>query len=86
MKLAQIVEQSDKELEQLLKTSRESLAEAMVQLRTQKVPNVKQIAGIKKTIARVQTIERQRALTAASTKISKTETTIDAKAPQKGSK
>lgn len=63
MKLKQIVEQTDKDLKQLLDTSQTDLAEAIIELKTQKTPNVKRITGLKKTIARVKTIERQRELT-----------------------
>lgn len=60
MKLADIRTKSDKELQTLLTDSRKALADAAVDIRTKQVSNVKQIAGIKKTIARTITEQKER--------------------------
>lgn len=63
MKLNQITEKSDKELQSLVVEQRQALANQVVEFRTKKVSNVKQIKAIKQTIARALTIARQRELT-----------------------
>lgn len=62
MKVADIRGKSDKELQTLLADSRKSLAEAVIEMRTTQVKNVKQIAAVKKTIARAITERREREL------------------------
>ena len=62
MKVKEIAEKNPKELTQLINDQRAKLATLVVDLRTKKVSNVKEIAAVKKTIARALTIERQRAL------------------------
>lgn len=60
MKLADITKKNEQELTQLITDLRRELAEAHVDLRTKEVKNVKQIAGIRKSLARALTIARER--------------------------
>ncbi len=60
MKLAEIVEKSDKELEQLISERRGRLADLQIEMRTKKVTNIKEIQTVKKAIAQALTIARQR--------------------------
>ncbi len=62
MKLAEITEKSNKELDALLTQQRQALASHVIEMRTKKVPNVKHTSAIKQTIARTLTIQRQREL------------------------
>ncbi len=64
MKLSKITEKSDKELETLLVEQKAKAAELVVNLRTAKVTNIKELHSVKRTIARVLTIARQRELKA----------------------
>jgi large subunit ribosomal protein L29 len=63
MKLAQIAEKTEKELMQLVSDERKHLSDLVIELRTKKVSNVKEIYSVKKTIARALTVLRQRELT-----------------------
>lgn len=62
MKTADVRQKSDAELQTLLTDSRQQLAQLAIDTRTKQGGNVKQIAAIKKTIARALTIHRQREL------------------------
>lgn len=62
MKIADITQKTDKELMTLLIDSRKKLADAKVELRTKQVSNVKEILALRKTIARVLTVQREREL------------------------
>lgn len=62
MRLAEITEKSDKELENLVLEQRQALAKHLIDMRTKKVPNIKQTAAIKRIIAQSLTIKRQREL------------------------
>ena len=63
MKLKDIVAKTDKELQDLVFDQQKKLAEVVVEMRTKQVTNVKQITGIKKTIARALTTQSERAIT-----------------------
>lgn len=63
MKVTEITQKTDKELMTLLIDSRKKLADAKVELRTKQVSNVKEILALRKTIARVLTVQRERELT-----------------------
>ena len=62
MKIADINQKTDKELVTLLIDSRKKLADAKVELRTKQISNVKEIMALRKTIARVLTVQRVREL------------------------
>lgn len=62
MKIADINQKTDKELMTLLIDSRKKLADAKVELRTKQISNVKEIMALRKTIARVLTVQREREL------------------------
>ncbi len=62
MKLAKITEKNDKELEALIADSRAKVASLVIDLRTKKVTNVKELNQVKKTLARALTVTRQREL------------------------
>ncbi len=62
MKIADIKQKTDKELATMLIDSRKKLADAKVELRTKQVSNVKEIAALRKTVARVLTVQREREL------------------------
>lgn len=62
MKIADIKQKTDKELITLLIDSRKKLADAKVELRTKQISNVKEIMALRKTIARVLTVQREREL------------------------
>lgn len=62
MKVKQIAEKNPKELEQMVVDQRNKLAGLLIDLRTKKVDNIKEISAVKKTIARALTIQRQREL------------------------
>lgn len=57
MKIAEINQKTDKELQALLDESRKKLAEARLELRTKQVSNVKQVKALRKTIAQVLTVQ-----------------------------
>lgn len=63
MKTSDIAAKSDKELTTLLKDEQVKLTKLLIESRTQKMSNVKQINAVKKTIARVKTIIREREIT-----------------------
>lgn len=60
MKIAKVVEKTDKELAQLIEDSRRELTEAAIDMRTKQIPNVKRIYGIRRTLAQALTIQRER--------------------------
>jgi ribosomal protein L29 len=62
MKLSDITKKTDAELVELLHKSREELATAIIDSRTKEVTDVKQQGRLKKTIARVMTLSRERAI------------------------
>ena len=62
MKIVDIKQKTDKELSTMLVDSRKKLADAKVELRTKQVSNVKEIAALRKTVARVLTVQREREL------------------------
>lgn len=62
MKLQDIRSKSDKELITLIAESRKQLADSWVDMKTKKISNVKKIAGIKVTIARSLTEQKEREL------------------------
>jgi large subunit ribosomal protein L29 len=68
MKLKDITQKTDKELATMLIEARKNLADAKVDMRTKQVANVKQINALKKTVARVLTIQQQRRLQGQDTK------------------
>jgi ribosomal protein L29 len=63
MKLVDITKKNEQELATVIADLRRDLAQAHVDLRTKEVKNVKQIAGIKKSLARALTIAREREIT-----------------------
>jgi ribosomal protein L29 len=65
MKIAEVVQKSDKELVTLLAEQQAKLAELRVDYRIKQVSNIKELAAVRKTIARIKTIMRERAITAA---------------------
>ncbi len=67
MKLADIAQMNDKELNELIVKQRVALAEAVIEAKTKEVRNVKTQYAIKRTIARAQTIARQREIIALET-------------------
>lgn len=62
MKLIDITKKTDQELAELVKTSRAELAQAIIDSRTKENRDVKQLARLKKTVARALTIDRERAI------------------------
>lgn len=60
MKLAEITNKNDLELAKLVDELRLQIAEAAVEVRTKEVKNVKQVTGLKKSLARALTIIRER--------------------------
>jgi ribosomal protein L29 len=67
MKLADIAQMNDKELAELIIKQQTVLAEAVIEAKTKEVRNVKTQYGIKRTIARALTIQRQREIVALET-------------------
>jgi large subunit ribosomal protein L29 len=65
MKIADISQKNDTELAILLGETRTQVAELAIETRTKQVPNVKQAHALKKTVARILTVQRQRQLEAA---------------------
>jgi ribosomal protein L29 len=64
MKLADITKKNDLELVELVTTSRQQLTTVVIDSRTKEVKNVKQIAALKRIIARALTIQREREIAA----------------------
>lgn len=62
MKHKDIAQKSDKELEMLLSENRKQLDQVRIDMRTKQLNNVKQIFALKKTIARVLTVQSERAI------------------------
>lgn len=65
MKTAEIVQKTDKELVTVLAEQQAKLAELRVDYRVKQVSNIKELAAVRKTVARIHTIMRERAITAA---------------------
>lgn len=65
MKTAEIVQKTDKELVTVLAEQQAKLAELRVDYRVKQVSNIKELAAVRKTVARIKTIMRERAITAA---------------------
>lgn len=62
MKLTDIAQKNDAELQVFVDESRGKLAQTVIDARTKEMNNVKALAGIKRSIARALTIQRQREL------------------------
>lgn len=62
IKLLEITQKSDQELDQFIAAERAALASAIIDSRTKEVKGVKILHGHKKTIARALTIARERAI------------------------
>lgn len=62
MKITDITAKTDKELVTILADTRAELAKLTLDMRTKQIPNVKQSAALKRTIARVLTVQRDREL------------------------
>jgi ribosomal protein L29 len=62
MKPTDITPKTDHELTILLTDTRKQLGQLTLEMRTKQTKNVKQIRGLKRTVARVLTIQRERAL------------------------
>ena len=60
MKLAEIMNKNDQDLAKLVSELRQQIADAAVEVRTKEVKNVKQVTGLKKSLARALTITRER--------------------------
>jgi large subunit ribosomal protein L29 len=60
MKFTELTSKTDQELTTLLADSRKSLAQLAIDFRTKQVKNVKQIFKLKRTIAQILTLQRQR--------------------------
>ena len=74
MKIAEIVQKTDKELVTILAEQQAKLAELRVDYRVKQVSNIKELAAVRKTVARIKTIMRERAITAEETAMAKEET------------
>ncbi len=59
MKVKEMRTKSEKELSTMLIELRTKLSQAHIDMRVKETPNVKQIAAIKRDIARVLTLQRQ---------------------------
>ncbi len=59
MKVKEMRTKSEKELSTMLVELRTKLSQAHIDMRVKETPNVKQIAAIKRDIARVLTLQRQ---------------------------
>ena len=64
MKMTELVTKTDKELQTLLTEETTKLGEARMAMRTKQVTNVKEIAARRTMVARIKTLQRERALTA----------------------
>lgn len=62
MKIADITTKSTKELTDLVADTRKQLSQLAIDRRTKQIPNVKQTAALKKTLARALTVQRQQQL------------------------
>jgi large subunit ribosomal protein L29 len=60
MKAPEMAQKTDKELETIITTTREKLAELRVDFRTKKVSDIKEINRLKKDLARALTLQRER--------------------------
>lgn len=60
MKLQEITKKTDQELAEIVVKSRADLAKAVIESRTKEIRDVKQQGRLKKTVARVLTIARER--------------------------
>lgn len=64
MKTQVIVQKTDKELTTLLAEQQTKLAELRVDYRIKQVSNIKELNAVRKSVARIKTIMRERAITA----------------------
>ena len=64
MKVNEINQRSDKELVTLLTDTRKTLSDTLVEMRTKQFSDVKKIHRLKRTVAQVATIQRERELKA----------------------
>lgn len=64
MKTSVIVQKTDKELSTLLVQQQAKLAELRVDYRIKQVSNIKELNAVRKSVARIKTIMRERAITA----------------------
>jgi ribosomal protein L29 len=62
MKIKEVVNKSDKELENLVADTRKQLAQLAIDMRTKQIPNVKQKLHLRTTLSRALTVQRQRQL------------------------
>ncbi len=62
MKVSEITNRNDAELQSLIDDSRRELMQAGIDVRTKEVKDVKAQARLKKTIAQALTVQRQRQL------------------------
>ncbi len=61
-KMNDLTQKTDVELAALLADSRKQVVQLAIDMRTKQVANVKQMHGLKRTIARVLTLQRERDL------------------------
>ena len=64
MKTQVIVQKTDKELTTLLAEQQAKLAELRIDYRIKQVSNIKELNAVRKSVARIKTIMRERAITA----------------------
>ncbi len=64
MKMTEIIQKTDKELTSLLLDTRKSLRDTLVEMRTKQFSDVKKIHRLKRTVAQVSTVQRERELKA----------------------
>lgn len=62
MKIAEIKNRNDAELQALIDDSRRALTQVAIDVRTKEVKDVKAEHNLKKTIARALTVQRERSL------------------------
>lgn len=62
MKPAELKTMNIVELDKAIEQNRQKLADLIIEMRTKKVSDIKQVSKIKKTIARALTIRQQRSM------------------------
>jgi len=62
MKIVELTQKTDKELQAVVTDTRKELAQLAIDMRTKQMPNVKQVQKLKKTIARALTVQNDRLL------------------------
>jgi len=62
MKVTEIAQKTDKDLQNLIAESRQQISQLVVDSRTKETKNVKAILAVRKQLARALTIARQRQL------------------------